>query len=268
MLVKELFQSLNRDDIVDAYMFRYGLRADSIEASGHTLEENMRAVRRERRMVFDLVDRICQMDTSNEFSDDILFVIPYKDSYWEDRGKTVFDAHVVHKSEALSKIKSSDWVDDGDDRVEGYAFEFCPTEEIISYTVSEACLKKVNHLDITTEVLSELSFFGYETESRDSRVVDEMEEIGRRVDDMDARLACGEEAGIPAEQVFAELDKHFLDSCETDEEREHLLLEREFDDKVRDIEYRYAMRFVEINRKITEDFYKSEFLPGYDVKGD
>lgn len=260
MLVIDLFRSLDRNDIVDAYLFKYGLSVSSIETLKHTIDENIQAVRREREMVARLVDIICEHDVDDSVSSCVLFVIPYKEAIWSERGKILFDAGMVYADEAKAKITDDSWTNDGDSRVDGYAFEFTAMSEVLGYRVADVCLERVNHLDITSEILNELTMFGYDEIRRSERIESEVGILVDRVADIDKRVVNGETVGIPHDEVFARLEKSHYDSLESEDERLYYVREREFKKSVSDIRDRFMRQIMVENKKLCEDYYKAEFL--------
>lgn len=259
MIVKELFQKLDKEAIIDAYMFRHGYCKQSFEANSRSLSENIAVMRNEREMVGKMIDTIVSHDTDAEFASRILFVLKTKSIFWDDKDNVIFESRFVETEEAKEKIKDESWKNEGDSAICGYGYDLCPWKEILGFTIAKTSLKELDPLEITSEILSEMSFFGYEEESHDETVSDEIDELNERIEEIQEREKAGEPIGISHEEVFAELEKKYCASL-TDEEMEYHRLEKEFDSKTERIRHNYSLRCANEQSKLLEDYYKAEFL--------
>ena len=260
MIVKELFEKLDKKDIVDAYMFRHGYCSESFKSKERTMLENIETQRKERMLVEEMIDNIRNHDIDASLSHMVLFVFPSVSIFWDERDEKGVDSHVVDSNDARAKIKDKNWQNKDDSRVEGYAYEFETRTDVLSYTVAKTSLERMDPLEITSEILNEMSFFGYEEASHDETVEKELATLNERVEEIKEREEKGEPIGIPHEDVFASLEKSIYDSFKTDEERKHYEIEKKYEKELEPIEHEYAMRMSKHYCEIIEDYYKAEFL--------
>lgn len=263
MTVQELFFNTDMDDIIDAYMFKHGICTTTLEASTHTLQENINAVRTERELVKNLILNIIKAKADEKDAEKILFCIPYYSADYDDKNKIEYSTFFVHKEEAIQKINLPDWANDDDMMVMHYAYDFSPLHEVVGMTIAECCLSgnlAVPVLEITTDILENLSFFGYEEEPRLQRLDEIFSELDESMKHYQEAVEQGKPAGTPAKVVFEQMRQDILNSCETEDERNHYIYTCEYHDKVHEIEYRYTETIIRQNNLLTEQYYKAEFL--------
>lgn len=259
MTVQELFKKLDKKDIVDSYMFIYGYDAERAEAKMRTAEENIKAVRRERELVELLVDyiRLCKAKTNEEKN--ILFAIPEKETFYEDKDDPAYiSTFYVPAERAIKMMSAPDWKDEDIYEVEHYAYDFVPTEEVVGYEVAKTALKYIEPLIITADILEELSFFGYDPDYRMQRI----EEVKKELEASVEEIKKEEGSVTTADDLWAELYQAELDDCKTEDERQHIILEHEFQEKTEAIQRRYADQVMSESEQVMLQFFKEEFGRG------
>lgn len=259
MIVKELFQKLDKEAIIDAYMFRHGYCCQTFEAKGRSLSENIAVMRNEREMVGKMINTIVSHDVDAESASKILFVFQTKSIFWDEKDDVLYESHFVESEEVKEKIKDASWKNDGDSSVSGYGYDFCSWKEILGFTIAKTSLKEVDPFEITSEVLNEMSFFGYEEEAHDETVSNEIEILNERMEEIQEKEKAGEPIGVKHEDVFAELEKRYCDSL-SDEEKKYRCFEKEFEAKTEGIRHNYSKRRAQEYKEFIENYYKAEFL--------
>jgi hypothetical protein len=113
-----------------------------------------------------------------------------------DELKALKDDGVIDEFDDINKVNYPD----------SYSIMFTEWEKILGYQVAEESFDYVERLDLAATLLYEITFFGYEHEENEMVSKKEHEELERRIDEIEACYARGEEPQtISAEEFEKEL---------------------------------------------------------------
>lgn len=207
MTVQEFFKSLNRDELVSEYL--------------SYCNEPKSAKRKNR--VKNLLDAFDSMQIIPNDSW-IVFCEP-------NLGEHFIDSTVIKKEDLLdTEVETGNLP-------EGYAYELTSMSEILSYSVSKACIYAFGEFRVACAILYEMTFFGYDMESQKEKVEEESQNIQKAVEEVEKGIA----KLIPCDEAFKQL--HFVDTRKD--------FEKEFDQKKATIAH-------EISKKLKQELCKLE----------
>lgn len=153
MTVQEFLKSIDREELVDSYL-NYC---------------NERITKKSKEALNKFFDNILSKEAVEDDSW-IIFSLPTLDS-------TYFDSFVVHRKD-LTKNK-----------IDGYAYEFNKVTEVLGYSVSNACIYAYGKYKVACSILYEMTFFGYDIEEQEKKVVEESEDLKKQVEEINSGTA-------------------------------------------------------------------------------
>ena len=170
MTVQELFKKLNRGEFVDEYLSY----CDESKSTG------------EKEILDALLDLNDLLDAFNKLN-----IIP-------DNSRIVFCTPLLGENHLDSFIiKKEDLLDteiENNEIPEGYAYEFNCMSDILSYSVSNACLYAFGELKVACAILYEMTFFGYNIEEQKETSEKETAQLNKAIEEIhNAKLISFEE---------------------------------------------------------------------------
>lgn len=153
MTVQEFLKSIDREELIDSYL-NYC---------------NERVTKKSREALNKFFDNILSKEAVEDDSW-IIFSLPTLDS-------TYFDSFVVSRKD-VSKCK-----------LNGYAYEFNKVTEVLGYSVSNACIYAYGKYKVACSILYEMTFFGYDVEEQEKKVVEESEDLKKQVEEINSGTA-------------------------------------------------------------------------------
>lgn len=167
-----------------------------------------------------LMNRIKKMNTVE--TDDVLFVTKEIGTFFDDE-EYGLNSWVCKREDILEKAKGEITLWNGENRIEHYAYDMDSLGNIIS---CELFIHEVDGMDAACEILENITFFGFEEDSRMEKVGGIIESLKEQTEE----LKAGTLKTVPAEEVFEELRKEILSNA-TEEEKEEILREEEEHEK-------------------------------------
>jgi len=120
----------------------------------------------------------------------------------QDPSKIIFSIPVPNSESLLLDSFSIDREDlDKDDRIEKYAYEMTPMQEILGYQISQACSYFLGKYKFACSILYEMAFFGYDLDNQEKEVI----HFSNRLKEQIEEIKSGEAKLTPVENLF----KHF-----------------------------------------------------------
>lgn len=262
MNVQELFRQADPDRVAEAYFLQH----DDINPNKkYSVDEKVDIAFHIKEQIREHIKRFSTCDIKTEESYTI-FVIENLCDYYEDKGKTELYTFSINDNEAISKIqeKSTEWDDKGEDQIDNYGIDACKLEEVAGYSIAEECVRTLGVTACCMEILFELFWFGYTDEDREENLQKLLKEADESIEEIEERKSYSS-----TKEFFDEVWQELLDECEDDDERQHMILEKKYEDKMEDIEEwqkmkniekRYTHKVWEENHKKTIAIIRNEYL--------
>lgn len=239
MNVQELFKSVNVDEFVHEYMnydchFRNILEDDEMDA-----DTRKSLISSGKKMILSSFENMKNMDISNYKNEEknIVFVLPSYDEGME------LDTFLVEQKDLEEFNKDENF------RVETYGYEFCDTNKILSFIVSETSRFMIdNDAKVAASIFYEVTFFGYDECEKAEKLEETKNEINAALEEVKEDVNNSEKF-IPPDKVFENLgyvDKRY--DFEKTFETEVLKLEMEFSQKRRNLIFKQENKYI-INEK-------------------
>ncbi len=178
--VQEHLRTVNKDELIDTYLYRYPIRLHEINDKTRTVAE---VIAHSRDVLSRFIDRLCSLKAEDETAGSrwILYAVRSLDAEVDD-----IDFLLIKEDEFLEK----------GDAAESYAYEFETHETMLGYCVSDAPLTLHNLTDLLASFLYEASFFGFEQESL-AEVKETLEEAASAIDSGEYKGKC-----VSIEELF------------------------------------------------------------------
>lgn len=242
MKVKELFKMAKKEDVV----FICFMLFDYLEIKNRKMQEVLEAREKFSKLMFERIDKMTQMEDQN--TESMIFVVKYEEESYENRGEFYYSTFSVEMEEAKNKLKNLD-----NERIENYAYEACSFEEIANFEVSKASVEEYGVELCCAVILNEINFYGLTDETR----VKEISELKKSLEESLEDVEKGHT--ILGDVFFKEMEQKELDDCESDEEREYILLERELKEKTKEFRQAYMQKMIEKNHVQIMQMIKKSF---------
>lgn len=210
MTVQEYFRSLDREEFIKEYIYYCDYPKSA--AKKNTLR--------------NLLSKLDNLEIIAD-SSKIIFSVPVPDS----------ESHLLDSF----FIDREDLYKDG--RIEKYAYEMTPMQEILGYQISQACRYFLGKYKFACSILYEMTFFGYNLDNQKKEVTCFSNGIKEQVEE----IKSGEAKLTPIEDLF----KHFGFE-DTRSEAEKL-----FDSEKFNIERAYSQKITEALYKLEKEYLKS-----------
>ncbi|MCD8069582.1 MAG: hypothetical protein LUE87_12020, partial [Lachnospiraceae bacterium] len=246
MKVQELFCRANFDRVVDAYILMFPPFRDYDRIP---IKEKLARLGRLKQAIRDNCDsfRACVPSLKNESY--TIFILELESGLWEDKGKPEFWNFAVRDEELREKAGRNfdQWRNEGEDRLERYGIDMTPMNVLASYEVAGESVSRYGIEACCAVIFFELFWFGYTDEQR----AEGIEALKKELDEsMEEFERDGKDSGIPAEEFFDQMFEEILNDCENEDERQYMILEREFHHSVEDINRRFGKKVSEHNDQI------------------
>lgn len=242
MKVKELFKMAKKEDIV----FLCFMLFDYLEIKNRKIQEVLEAKEKFSKLMFERINRITSIEDQN--TESMVFVVKYEEESYENQGEFYYSTFSVEMEEARNKLKNLD-----NERIENYAYEACSFEEIANFEVAKASVEEYGVELCCAIILNEINFFGLTDETR----IKEISELKKSLEESLEEAEKGHT--ISGDDFFKEMEQKELDDCESDEEREYILLKREFEEKTEEFRMDYMQKIIEKNHVRIIEMIKKSF---------
>lgn len=188
MTIQELFKCVDQKEFIRRYFENdceaLGLVFDNEDMT----EETITKFNKYKKIVINSFEKMKTMNLERN-EEYICFAIPYADD-----AAFGWDTFISKREEILNK--------DSIERVEKYAYELSPVEEVLCYDVSETCIKSYGELDVAVAIFNELTFCGVDLDARNERTDEIHEELN---ESLEAVKNADTSQFISSKDLFAEL---------------------------------------------------------------
>ena len=151
MTVQEYFRSLDREDFIKEYINYCDYPKSAAK----------------KNLIRNLLSKLVTLEVTSDPSK-IIFSIPTPDP-----DSHLLDSFYVEKEDL-----------DKEDRVEHYAYEMTPMQEILGYQVSQACRYFLDEYKFACSILYEITFFGYDVNNQKEEVVQFSTKLKEQVEEI------------------------------------------------------------------------------------
>lgn len=219
---------------------------DYLEIKNRKMQEVLEAKEKFSKLMFEKIDKMIQIEDQN--TESMVFVVKYEEESYENQGEFYYSTFSVEKEEAKNKLKNFD-----NERIENYAYEACSFEEIANFEVAKASIEEYGIELCCAVILNEINFFGLTDETRAKEISELKKSLEESLEDIqNGRTISGED-------FLEELKQEILDNCESEEEREYILLNREFEEKTEEFRMDYMQKIIEKNHVQIMEMIKKSF---------
>ena len=187
MTVQELFKSIDRKEFIDAYLRNDNETLNMFFREDLSIQEIYSKVNFFKEVVLAAFDRFCEAEVERN-EEYIVFAIP------EYEGDTSAHSFLSLREEILNPETV--------ERIEHYAYEFSPHEEILGYDVSEASRYEIgDDIVVALSIFNEMTFCGITEEHHKEKV----EEITQSLKEAEEEIQNGTAEYRPIEDLFKDL---------------------------------------------------------------
>lgn len=176
MIVQELFKECD-----------VGLLLDKLVITSGACKECLEEIGREKylKILQHTVNDMLKIEPV--IVEDFIYVSKCED--WED---SYLSPSIIHKEDLLKytelikelhqefKLEKNEY----EKSPTSYGLMFVPRKELLGYQFSEFSIEKYGLYDVIAAVFHELTYFGYDNETCDSRIQEEADELARRAEDV------------------------------------------------------------------------------------
>ena len=210
MTVQEYFRSLDREEFIKEYIYYCSYPKSAAK----------------KNLIRNLLSKLDILEVAAD-SSKIIFSVPVPDS----------ESHLLDSF----SIDREDLDKDG--RVEQYAYEMTPMQEILGYQISQACSYFLGKYKFACSILYELTFFGYDLDNQKREVTHFSNELKEQVEE----IKSDPTKLVPVDDVF----EHF-GFTDTRSKAEQL-----FDSEKFRVEGTYCQKIAEALYKLEKSYINS-----------
>ena len=204
--VQEYLRQADRERLLDS--MAHDALSDTImllESKDMTIEQIQNACRKETN---DLVDHLLSLEAVP--SDHMVLYLTQVSSFDRGFGQADKTLCLIDINEVRKNIYAP-----------SFAFDLTEWKETLGYLVAENKLTQDYMIDLLSQYLNEISFFGSNPEQHEDKVEEVVSDLEQAVEEIKAGGHT-----VPAEEVFAELrEKHGLPTDEKDDFQKKLRFE-------------------------------------------
>lgn len=176
MIVQDLFKECD-----------VGLLLDNLVLISEACKEYLEEIGREKYLKILKYTINDMLKIEPVISEDFIYVSRCED--WED---SYLSPSIVHKEDLLKytelikelhqefKLEKNEY----EKSPTSYGLMFVPRKELLGYQFSEFSIEKYGLYEVIASVFHELTYFGYDNETCDTRVKEESDELARRAEDV------------------------------------------------------------------------------------
>ena len=186
MTVQELLRSVDTDEFLNEYLKNDGETIDILLSDEYTPIEKFAMIDRFKEMITKSLNQMREMEVVPD-KEYIVFSLSY-----EEDGQFGWDCFMSKREDIL---KCNDI-----DRVEKYAFEFSPLEEVLCCDVSEVSRYTYYDVPVAVAIFKEMTFFGVDIEKRNEKTEKEIAIITEAAEECKSGNC---ESYVSADEMFA-----------------------------------------------------------------
>lgn len=223
MTVQELFKSLDKEDFI-----KYYCQYEDVLAGKYEVTE------KGKKVVTELFDQLLTVEPipAKEGKNWIVFFTPWV-------GSIALNSFLVEKNDLLNPSESG--------YVEHYGYEFDPMREILSYEVSNACLKYFdNPRQLAAAILYEMTFFGYSIDGQENEAAELLSGLHKQVEEVTEAVENGDDSKFSSWEDVKDTLGWVDTRTEEDKafEQDMSTIEGEFCNKLRDRLYDFERAYL------------------------
>ena len=250
MTVQELFRKANKQMVFNAYALIEPLFDDLNKDSLAVKAGKMEII---KNRIFTLCNHICECKPVQGKQETVFVMEKSSTQYGYSYIKEI-EAFCIKDDEALNAVDKdfTIWNRNGEVILNHYDISVVPFEEVVAYTIAGESVATYGVDACCAAILNQMCFWGTTVESRNERiedVINELEESAKNI-----KL----EECISHEELFAELEEELISDMSDDEKLYHQY-EKEFRQKVRDIERREMIRVTDGDHKRYIEIIRAEY---------
>lgn len=237
MTVQEIFKKADSEAIFYAYML---VRPEFDDLSIETRSERVEHLKKLRKYVEEERKRIATCEVNDTEESKTVFVIgrtrlEWKESYIQD-----LECFYTIDRDARMAVKKNFtmWDDEGDMRLNFYAIDLASISDFAGWNIAEKSVREQGIEVCCAMILQDIFFYGYTEEQREKSWKLIEEKLERSKDDIKNNKVH------PMDELMRKLDDKLYKNA-TEDEKEHYRLECEYEEKVKDIEYRKMVSILE-----------------------
>ncbi|MCD8023262.1 MAG: hypothetical protein LUF30_09945 [Lachnospiraceae bacterium] len=251
MTVQELFQLAETERVEEAYFLQHTI---FYPYEKYSVDTKVDAVFRIKKSIREHIARFAACDAEAKVPCTI-FVAELSCENYEDKGQKELYLFSVHDAEAQEKVQMNFalWNDAKEDRIEHYGIDMCKVEDIAGYQVAEASIENLGVTVCCAEILYEFFEFGYSDESKEKNIQSLYDSLDESMKEMDEGIYHS------GEEIFQKIWQEMLDETENEDERQHMILKRKYEDSVREIEGRFREKVLEENHYTVIGLVRAEY---------
>ncbi len=187
----------------------------------------------------------CNLETSEEDASTIFVMkrssLTYGESYMGE-----LESRVIKDREAFDVLDKNFriWDDQGDVKLSFYSVDFTSIKKLAGYTIADESVSHVGINICCAAILRPLFFWGFTEAKRRERykeLIESLKEIEERSDEKNYKEKKDGEQSF--DEFMEELERRYPVDW-SDDEKEHIRLEKEFKNSVKDIEKRHIEKIV------------------------
>lgn len=253
MKIKELCLKCDKDKVYDEYTKYYTIIED-YEKDRFSEDELLIIYKKFKDKFFKLIDTISSYE-KDEKSDMLFFIAKQTNSDFENP-YVYYTPFLINKEDLKNNGYKNFtlWNDEGEVRIEHYAYDFYPLKKISQIDIAIDTIENFDINLITAIFLEEIIFMGLDEQSIEARQEEITNELKQALDELK------EEECIDADVFFEQLEQELLDSCETQEAREALILDRQKREKHRIDNADFMRKTMTSNHQACIDVVANEYI--------
>ena len=251
MTIQELFRKSDPETVFHAYTL---IRPVFDEYDGHTMQEKAEALKKLREHIEGVCFQIRSCEIEKAEKAKTAFVIGRSRTSWGESYLQDMECFTTYDEEAKEavKVNFTMWDDDGDTRLSFYGMDFERLSVIAGYKIATPSVSDYGIDVCCATILRDVFIWGLtEHQRRES-----YDDLTKRLDEAEKDIEAGRLVSIE------ELDDLFEEKCfkdASDDEKAHRKYEREYEDKVEDIESRYRDKVCQEAHKRFIDMVRREY---------
>ncbi len=241
MKVQELFRRADPGRIEEAYFLQHTI---FYPYERYSISEKVDMVIRMKEYIREHVNRLATCEICEE-EPQTIFIVELPCESYEEKGNTEPTLFSIFDNKAYQKMRTdfSLWSGEEEYRIEHYGIDMCKVESIAGYHIARSSVETLGIDACCAEILYQLFEFGYSDKSREKNIRALCERLDEGIEE------AKEGKSYSYEEVFGHLWQKMLEHCADEDERQHMVLKKEFEDKVERIERRYTNRILEDNHR-------------------
>lgn len=251
MITQEIFKKADVENVFNAYIL---IRPVFDDLDRHTMQEKVMALKGLRKHINEVCTQIatCDIDTTDESK--TLFVIGRTRTGWAESYIQDLECFSTKDKDAIEAVKKdfTMWNDDGEVRLDFYGLDFVSLPVLAGYRIAKKSVLEQGTDVCCAVILHDLFLWGI-TEDQHKK---SLKELVNKLKEAEEDLLHNRT--ISHEELWAELEKDFLNKG-TEDEKEHYRLEREYHNKVKEIEERHMMSIINKDHQRFIDIVRDEY---------